>query len=160
MQLDFTKLVMNGMLAFLLFAGALEVHRQAAGTCNTGRASGPDRHIISVVLVGAGSGLLHGCWNQPLAFEWALVFGALISPTDPVAVLSTLKHVKVPKNLQVENQGESLFNDGIGSFCLQSSSPTPSAGAGRWKRAALSILPSRRLVVVWRLEIRLGIHRL
>ena len=49
-----------------------------------------------------------------MSLAWALVFGALISPTDPVAVLSTLKNVNVPANLEVEMQGESLFNDGVG----------------------------------------------
>ena len=49
-----------------------------------------------------------------MTVAWALVFGALISPTDPVAVLSVLKNVKVPSNLEVEMQGESLFNDGVG----------------------------------------------
>ena len=115
MQLDFTKLVMNGMLAFLLFAGALEVDlgklRERATPVALLALIGTS---VSVVLVGAGFWFAARLLNQPLAFEWALVFGALISPTDPVAVLSTLKHVKVPKNLQVEVQGESLFNDGIG----------------------------------------------
>jgi CPA1 family monovalent cation:H+ antiporter len=50
--------------------------------------------------------------NLPLA--WGLVFGAVISPTDPVAVLSTLKNIKMPDRLRIELQGESLFNDGIG----------------------------------------------
>lgn len=49
-----------------------------------------------------------------MTFAWALVFGALISPTDPVAVISVLKNVNVPADLEVEMQGESLFNDGVG----------------------------------------------
>ena len=50
----------------------------------------------------------------PISLAWALVFGALISPTDPVAVLSTLRNVAIPAELEVELQGESLFNDGVG----------------------------------------------
>jgi len=49
-----------------------------------------------------------------MPFAWALVFGALISPTDPLAVLSTLKAVRVPETLEIDMTGESLFNDGVG----------------------------------------------
>lgn len=49
-----------------------------------------------------------------MPLPWALVFGALISPTDPVAVLATLKEVKVPSDLQTLMTGETLFNDGVG----------------------------------------------
>lgn len=52
--------------------------------------------------------------GQPLSLAWAMVFGAPISPTDPVAVLATLKNAKVPSRLEVEMQRESFFNDGIG----------------------------------------------
>ena len=57
---------------------------------------------------------LAGALGQQLGFAWALVFGALIAPTDPVAVLSTLKAVNVPQALETDMSGEALFNDGIG----------------------------------------------
>ncbi len=114
-QIDFTDVVMNGMLAFLLFAGALHVDlgrlRDRAvpvlvlATFGTTVSTG----IVGIIVWLAGSLL-----GIPLTLLWALVFGALISPTDPVAVLSTLKGLKIPANLEVEMQGESLFNDGIG----------------------------------------------
>ncbi|WP_371411973.1 cation:proton antiporter [Neorhizobium sp. T6_25] len=59
-------------------------------------------------------GLKHIRTRLQLPFVWALVFGALISPTDPVAVLATLKTVTVPRSLETDMAGESLFNDGVG----------------------------------------------
>jgi monovalent cation:H+ antiporter, CPA1 family len=114
-RVNFTSVLMDGLLAFLLFAGALEVDLgklrdrgipvailALAGT------------MMSTALVGAGFWVVANAMGQPLTIQWALVFGALISPTDPVAVLSILKDVKAPKSLEIELQGESLFNDGVG----------------------------------------------
>ena len=115
LQIDFTAVVMNGMLAFLLFAGALHVDlgklRDRAVPVGILALFGT---LISTAIVGAGFWLAATLVGHPMTFAWALVFGALISPTDPVAVLSVLKNVKVPSNLEVEMQGESLFNDGVG----------------------------------------------
>jgi CPA1 family monovalent cation:H+ antiporter len=106
---------MNGLLAFLLFAGALHVD------INRLRNRAPVIAIlatvgvfISMLIVATGlwaAGLLLGL---PISFAWALVFGALIAPTDPVAVLSTLKAANVPQTLETDMSGESLFNDGVG----------------------------------------------
>ena len=115
LQIDFSAVVMNGMLAFLLFAGALHVDleklRSRAVQVTILAAFGT---LVSTGLVGAATWQVAHWLGQPLPFSWAMVFGALISPTDPVAVLSTLKTVKIPASLEVEMQGESLFNDGIG----------------------------------------------
>jgi len=70
--------------------------------------------LISTFVVGAVMWFLLGLFGFELPFIWALVFGALISPTDPVAVLSLFKTVEVPDTLQAKMAGESLFNDGIG----------------------------------------------
>lgn len=70
--------------------------------------------LISTAIVGIGLWLAAGALAIPLPLAWALVFGALISPTDPLAVLSVLKAVDVPKTLEIDMTGESLFNDGIG----------------------------------------------
>ena len=114
-QIDFTAVVMNGMLAFLLFAGAMSLNLQAlrdrawpvAFLALIGT-------VISTAIVGAGLWIVAGLIGHPLPFIWTLVFGALISPTDPVAVLSALKHVNIPASLEIEMQGEALFNDGVG----------------------------------------------
>lgn len=115
LQIDFTSVVMNGMLGFLLFAGALHVDlgklRSRAIPVAILAGFGT---VISTAAVGAGIWAAARLIGHPMTFAWALVFGALISPTDPVAVLSVLKNVKVPSSLEVEMQGESLFNDGVG----------------------------------------------
>lgn len=114
-QVDFQETVLNGMLAFLLFAGALHVDFSALKSrlwiVSTIATIGV---LISTAIVGCGFWLAAMWLGIPLPFIWALVFGALISPTDPVAVLSTLKRVKVPLSLEVIMTGESLFNDGVG----------------------------------------------
>ncbi len=114
-QIDFRKAVLEGMLAFLLFAGALHVDfselRNRAWVVSLMATIGV---VISTAIVGTGFWLVSYALGQPIPLSWALVFGALISPTDPVAVLATLKAVHVPKSLQIDMTGESLFNDGVG----------------------------------------------
>ncbi len=114
-QIDFQATVLNGMLAFLLFAGALHVNlsvlRDRALAVGSMATVGI---LISTAIVGIGFWFAAGALGVPMPFAWALVFGALISPTDPIAVLSTLKAVHVPKTLEIDMTGESLFNDGVG----------------------------------------------
>ncbi|WP_264048732.1 cation:proton antiporter [Methylobacterium flocculans] len=114
-QIDFTDVVMNGMLAFLLFAGAMTLDlsalRDRAWPVATLALVGT---VISTALVGSAFWAVAQWSGHPVSLAWALVFGALISPTDPVAVLATLKNVKVPLSLEIEMQGEALFNDGVG----------------------------------------------
>jgi monovalent cation:H+ antiporter, CPA1 family len=114
-QVDFTGVVMNGMLSFLLFAGALNLDlralRDRAFAVATLALLGT---LVSSALVGAAFWAAAQALGSPVSLAWALVFGALISPTDPVAVMATLKNVKVPEAIEVEMQGEALFNDGIG----------------------------------------------
>ena len=113
-QIDFTAVVMNGMLAFLLFAGALNLDfaalRNRAGRVAVLALVGT---TISTGIVGVATWAVAQAIGYPLPLAWALVFGALISPTDPVAVLSMLKGVDIPRALQIELEGEALFNDGI-----------------------------------------------
>lgn len=113
--IDFFDTVMNGMLAFLLFAAALHVDLASLRSQKAAIfAFATVGVLISTAVVGVGLWLVAGALGVDLPLQWALVFGALISPTDPVAVLSVLKTVKVRESLQAKIAGESLFNDGVG----------------------------------------------
>lgn len=114
-SIDFDRTLMGGMLGFLLFAGALhidiaELAEQKWPVAFLAIAS----VMISTALVGAGLYYALGVLGQPIPFVWCLVFGALISPTDPIAVLSIIRSVGAPKPLEMKIAGESLFNDGVG----------------------------------------------
>ena len=108
--IDFSEALLEGMLGLLLFAGALHVKLSDLRTewipvflmATLGIA-------LSTVIVGFGFSWLTG---MPLLM--ALIFGALISPTDPVAVLGVLREADLPKALETKIAGESLFNDGVG----------------------------------------------
>jgi monovalent cation:H+ antiporter, CPA1 family len=129
---NFPVALLNGFLSFLLFAGALEVDfAELFARKWTILALAIFGTVLSTVLVaaalfGVAAGLAIGI---PLA--WCLVFGALISPTDPVAVLLVLRRVGIPESLQAVFAGESLFNDGIGVvlFSLLLALATGTAGA-------------------------------
>ncbi len=109
LEIDFSDALLKGMLGFLLFAGALHVDFDALRDQKWIVASMASMGVlISTAIVAAGFYYLAG-----VPFLIALVFGALISPTDPVAVLGLLKQVKVPKSLEAKIAGESLFNDGV-----------------------------------------------
>ena len=114
-SIDFNKALMEGMLSFLLFAGALHVNlgnlldqkKLVAIMASFGV-------VFSTFLIGGVSWLLFPLFGFEVPFLWCLVFGALISPTDPVAVLGILKTAGAPKSLETKITGESLFNDGVG----------------------------------------------
>jgi|TARA_B100000959_G_scaffold284888_1_gene357788 CPA1 family monovalent cation:H+ antiporter len=114
-SIDFNKTLMEGMLSFLLFAGALHVNlgnlldqkRLVAIMASFGV-------VLSTFLIGGAAWLLFPLFGFGVPFLWCLVFGALISPTDPVAVLGILKTAGAPKSLEAKITGESLFNDGVG----------------------------------------------
>ena len=114
-RVDFQTTVLDGMLAFLLFAGSLHVNvstlRARLAVVGAMAVAGT---IMSTLIVGVALWTVSLVLHIGLPLAWALVFGALISPTDPVAVLATLKTVDVPAELETDMAGESLFNDGIG----------------------------------------------
>jgi CPA1 family monovalent cation:H+ antiporter len=114
-QVHFQQTVLEGMLAFLLFAGALHVDvvslRSRALTIGTMASLGV---VVSTAIIGCVVWAAADLLGVAISLPWALVFGALISPTDPVAVLATLKEVKVPADLKILMTGETLFNDGVG----------------------------------------------
>ena len=114
-QIDFNETLMHGMLSFLMFAGALHADFSAIKTSRlTIGVMAVFGTLISTFVIGASMWFLLGFFEFKFPFVWALVFGALISPTDPVAVLSLFKTVEVPDSLQAKMVGESLFNDGVG----------------------------------------------
>jgi len=113
-DIDFDEALMQGMLSFLLFAGALHVdlqelsrHKGIIITLATGGV------VFTTFAVGSLSWLLFGMLGLPLDYGYCLLFGALIAPTDPVAVLAILRTAGVPPSLQTKVAGESLFNDGV-----------------------------------------------
>ena len=115
LQIDFEATVMNGLLAFLLFAGALHLDvGSLRGRAVPVAVMATIGVLVSTTVIGVGLWVISGPLGYPVPLIWALVFGALISPTDPVAVLSTLKAVAVPQSLETDMKGESLFNDGVG----------------------------------------------
>jgi len=114
-QIDFYDVLMHGVLGFLLFAGAIHVDwprlRKRLWPVAMLATVGV---VISTFIVGFGFWGLGRLFGFDIGLTWALVFGALISPTDPVAVLGLLKSARVPQLLETEMAGESLLNDGVG----------------------------------------------
>jgi Na+:H+ antiporter len=111
-QLD--QALLNGMLSFLLFAAALQVdlgelaeRKWAVGFLASLGV------VISTVLVGVLMHYLFAALGHKIPLLWCLLFGALISPTDPIAVRAILKHARVEKSLEMKLAGESLLNDGF-----------------------------------------------
>lgn len=114
-KIDFKAVLLDVMLSFLLFAGALhtnfqqlKVHRKPILTFATFST------LFSTILVGVFTYYLLSFMNMQVDFIYCLLFGALISPTDPIAVLGILKQVGAPKKIETKIVGESLFNDGVG----------------------------------------------
>jgi len=114
-QLDFTEVLLDGMLSMLLFAGALHVNISdlkryklpigilaCIGT------------LVSAALIAGALYFILPLLGFGLPFIWCLLFGALISPTDPIAVMGILASAGAPKSVETVIAGESLFNDGIG----------------------------------------------
>ena len=114
-SISFDRTLLHGMLSFLLFAGALHVNIQDLAERKYSITSlATASTLISVFIVGVLTWLLSALFNTGIPFIYCLLFGAIISPTDPIAVLSILKTSRAPKSLETKITGESLFNDGIG----------------------------------------------
>ncbi len=113
--IDFDETLLHGMLSFLLFAGALHINLddllEQKWFIGTLACLGV---IVSTAIVGTLTFFLLEWIGIPIPFIACLLFGALISPTDPIAVLGLLKEAKAPKQLEIKITGESLFNDGVG----------------------------------------------
>ncbi len=114
-DIDFNETLMRGFLSFLLFAGALHVNFDGLwrnkGTIAILATVGV---LISTAVVGVLTWGGFRLLGIPMPFFVALVFGALISPTDPIAVIGLLRELRAPESLEAQIAGESLFNDGVG----------------------------------------------
>ena len=114
-QIDFTAALMHGMLCFLLFAGALQVdietlrvNRWIVVTLATAGV------LISTFLIGLATYWVFAWIGLVVPLLTCFLLGALISPTDPIAVIALLKVLHAPKDVEAQIAGESLFNDGVG----------------------------------------------
>lgn len=114
-KIDFHHLVIDGMLSFLLFAGALNVDFEElkAAKWEIGVLATIGT-VISTFLIAGLVYYILDFLGMPLPFLYCALFGALISPTDPIAVLAIFKKLNAPKQLHATVAGESLFNDGVG----------------------------------------------
>ena len=113
--IDLDRALLDSMLSFLLFAGALHVdlgelarRKWAIGFLASLGV------VVSAVLAGSALWWIFRSLGHPLPYIWCLLFGALISPTDPIAVLAILKRAKAEKTLESKMAGEALLNDGFG----------------------------------------------
>lgn len=113
-QIEFDETLLNGMLGFLLFAGAMHInlhgllkHKWTIGLLASVGV------ITSMFIVATGAYYLFGLFGFNIPYIYCLLFGSLISPTDPIAVMGILKTAGASKSLEIKIAGESLFNDGV-----------------------------------------------
>ncbi len=129
-RIDFSDLVLHGMLSFLLFAGALQINLNDLKNVRLPVSILATFGVLTATAItGTLTWYLAGFAGVNLPYVYALLFGALISPTDPIAVLSILKQLGVSKTLYMKIGGESLFNDGVGVVIFLSLLGLASGGA-------------------------------
>lgn len=141
-RVNFSETLLHGMLSFLLFAGALHIelddllrHKTVIAILATLGV------VVSTFLVGVSSYYAFGALGLGVPLIFCLLFGSLIAPTDPIAVIAILKTAKAPRALETKIAGESLFNDGIAVVVfvvlLQMATGTQSMSAGQVTLLAL-----------------------
>jgi CPA1 family monovalent cation:H+ antiporter len=114
-QIDFKRLLLDVMLSFLLFSGALHTNFKELKILRWPIFTFSTLGVLtSTFLVGTFMFFVLNLFHIDVIYINCLLFGALISPTDPIAVLGILKKAGVPKKLETKIVGESLFNDGVG----------------------------------------------
>ncbi|HQT27483.1 MAG TPA: cation:proton antiporter, partial [Burkholderiales bacterium] len=143
-RIDFNRVVLHGMLAFLLFAGAIQVEiKDLSREWLTISSLAIFGTLASTCIVGGVTWLVLGWLGLGIPILHAMLFGALISPTDPIAVLGIMKSVGASRQLEVQAAGESLFNDGLGIVVflvlLRLSGLDGSAGIGTTPQLSLDV---------------------
>ncbi len=114
-SIDFSEFLLGIVLSFLLFAGSLRLNlTQIKASAKSITVFATVGVLISTFLIGTLAFYLLHLFKLDVPYINCLLFGALISPTDPVAVLSIFKEAKIPDSIKIKIEGESLFNDGIG----------------------------------------------
>jgi len=149
-RLDFKATLLDSMLAFLLFAGALHVNLEDLLRAKTTIATMATVGLmVSTAVVGGLTFLAADAVGAGIPFLHCLLFGALISPTDPIAVLGILKSAGAPKQLETKIAGESLFNDGVAVVLFIALAAMAGSGHGAgdtMDAAALAALLGREVV--------------
>ena len=159
--IDFSDVLMQGMLSVLLFAGAL--HIDISGLRRYGWQIGALAlvgTVASTFVIGVAAWLVLPWLGLGLSLVYCLLFGALISPTDPIAVMSVLKSAGAPKDLELVIAGESLFNDGIGVVVFALLVAAASRGMPSWEAAGLLLLREAGGGIVFGLVLGWGPCRL
>lgn len=140
-KIDFSSVLLDIMLSFLLYAGALhtdgsllKANRRSISVFATVGV------ILSALLVGALLYLFLYTVQTPISFWYCLLFGALVAPTDPIAVLGILTKAGAPKDVEIKIVGESLFNDGIGVVLFLSLLEIINIGTDKVSMGDISIL--------------------
>lgn len=144
---DFNTLLMKIMLGFLLFAGGFHINAKdlkqqrlpilMLATVGT---------ILSTFIVGGLAYYTFRFFDFPIPFIYCLLFGSLISPTDPIAVLGILKEAKIPHTLESKIAGESLFNDGVAVVIFLTISEIADSGLNHFSGLDIAVLFAREAV--------------
>lgn len=141
LQIDFQEVLLEGMLSFLLFAGALHVNFKELKELRWPIFLFSTMGVLtSTFLVGSLIYATLQILSFGTPFIYCLLFGALISPTDPIAVMGILKKAGVPKKLETKIVGESLFNDGIGVVVFLTIFQIANAGLGHIDASEIGFL--------------------
>ncbi len=161
--IDFESALMDVLLSFLLFAGAIHVDINKLKTQAVPIASFATLGVlISTIVIGVLTYFVFELFQSPIPLIYCLLFGALISPTDPIAVLGILKKARIPPALETKITGESLFNDGVGVVVFLSLLEIARLGFENLSAGQIGWLFVKEAGggIVWGLLIGYGVYRL